>query len=337
MDNMRRSLSQSRCIYLLPVISGNYLPSIPATQCCRWSRDSQRKLNLNRFSPATARYRVFASLAALVVGASTFAIAAPRKPKNPNPKPAPELATAVDTLPNSMIKWDMVQIPAGEITMPDRTKAGATKKVAIKSFWIGKTEVLWELFDVFAYRLDLTDEEKAKGVEIEVRPSKPYGAPDRGFGHKGFPALSMHFPSAKLFCDWLSRKTGKKYRVPTEAEWEYAARAGNTSATSFDDAALKDIAWYWENADDATHAAGKKKPNAWGLYDMLGNAAEWVAMPDGTGTLAGGSFDDKAAKVQYGGRAYYKVEWQTQDAHTPKSKWWLSDGPFAGMRIIRED
>jgi formylglycine-generating enzyme required for sulfatase activity len=255
------------------------------------------------------------------------------KPKSPDTP----LPTVTDTLPNSLVKWEMIQIPAGTIEMPDPANPGAKKPVQIKRIWMGKAEILWDLYDIYAFRLDLTDEEKAKNVDAASRPSKPYGAPDRGFGHQGYPALSMHHNAAEFFCKWLSKKTGKKYRLPTEAEWEYACRAGATSIPKYDDKSLEDIAWYWENADDKTHPSGTKKPNAWGFVDMLGNAAEWVIMPDGKGALAGGSYNDKTDKIQPGFRDFYKPEWQSQDAHTPKSKWWLSDGPFVGMRIVRED
>jgi formylglycine-generating enzyme required for sulfatase activity len=70
-----------------------------------------------------------------------------------------------------------------------------------------------------------------------------------------------------------AQNDGYKYRLPTEAEWEYAARAGTGSAPP---ASLDDVAWYGANSEDATHPVGMKKPNAWGLYDMLGNVREWV-------------------------------------------------------------
>src|SRR5207244_3677912 len=157
-----------------------------------------------------------------------------------------------------------------------------------------------------------------------------YGAPDRGYGHQGYPALSMHVGSAEFFCKWLSAKTGKKYRIPTEAEWEYACRAGQPAGEPLTKDQLDSIAWFWDNADDKTHPCGEKKPNAWGFVDMLGNASEWVTTLDNKSCLAGGSFTDRVKLVQPDARAFWKPEWQAEDAHTPKSKWWLSNGNFAG-------
>jgi formylglycine-generating enzyme required for sulfatase activity len=275
--------------------------------------------------------------AALLYGAPRFAAAL----ESPAPAPPAQAAGALPvetvTLPNTLVKWEEVQIPAGTVEIADQEKPGQKKTVQVKKLWMSKTEVLWDLYDVYAFRLDQTEDEKAKNVDAESRPSKPYGAPDRGYGHQGYAALSMHWNAAENFVKWLSKKTGKKYRIPTEAEWEYAARAGATSVPTFTDEMLEPIAWYWENADDKTMPAGKKKPNAWGFVDLLGNASEWVQISEGKYALAGGSFLDKAKDVQPGARKFYKPEWQAQDAHTPKSKWWLSDGAFAGMRIVREE
>jgi len=181
----------------------------------------------------------------------------------------------------------MVQIPAGTIEMGDTTKPGTKKTVNIKSFWIGKMEVLWELFDIYAYRLDLSEAEKVKAADSESRPSKPYGAPDRGFGHQGYPALSMHFPAAQVFCDWLSKKTGKKYRLPTEAEWEYACRAGTTGPFSTGENLTTAQANYRGQMPYASFPAGEFRQrttavgafpaNPWGLSDMHGNVWEWTA------------------------------------------------------------
>lgn len=228
-------------------------------------------------------------------------------------------------IPGSLVSIKMVKVPAGNISIGD-------KKVEIKPIWVAETEVTWDAYDIYAFRLDLTQQQQATGVDITVRPSKPYGAPDRGFGHQGFAALGMTDNAAQRFCEWLSKATGKKFRLATEAEWEYAARAGSKDLPS----PLGDYAWYWDNADDVAHPVGKKKPNAWGIYDMLGNTWEWVTTLDGKAVVCGGSFMDKAPLITFSSKKSYDPKWQEADAHVPKSKWWLSDGPHIGMRVVCE-
>lgn len=242
-----------------------------------------------------------------------------------NSPPAQAQEAFVEKIPGHLAEFRMIRIPEGEITVRGQT-------VKIRPFWIGETEVTWDVYDIYAFRLDLTPEQQAQGVDAESRPSKPYGAPDRGFGHKGYAALGMTASAAQQFCNWLSKKTGKKYRLPTEAEWEYAARAGAVE----DPKNLKDVAWYWENADDVAHPVGKKNPNAWGLYDVLGNVMEWTIGLDGQPVTCGGSYMDRPPKVGFSARQPYLPKWQEADAHVPKSKWWLSDGPFVGMRVVCE-
>jgi formylglycine-generating enzyme required for sulfatase activity len=98
-------------------------------------------------------------------------------------------------------------------------------------------------------------------------------------GNVDNPVESVSWDDAKEFIDRLNAKERtRKYRLPTEAEWEYAARAGTTTAFSFGDdiGKLKEYAWYRENSEKKTHPVRKKKPNDWGLYDMHGNVWEWV-------------------------------------------------------------
>ncbi len=231
-----------------------------------------------------------------------------------------------EKLTGFLVEFKMIAVPDGKITIDN-------KEHQIKKIWIGETEVTWDLFDVFAFRMDLTPEQNAADFDAENRPSRPYGAPDRGFGHSGFAALSMAHPAAVKFCEWLSKKTGKKYRLPTEAEWEYAARAGATAEPM----PLKDYAVFWDNSDSQAQKAKSKKPNAWGLYDTLGNTSEWCTPSIGKEPVVrGGNFYSKPEFVKFTTREGYDPAWQLRDAQQPKSTWWLSDGEMVGMRLVCE-
>ena len=91
------------------------------------------------------------------------------------------------------------------------------------------------------------------------------------------PVDTVSWDDAQEFCKKLSQKAGREFRLPSEVEWEYACRAGTTTAYSFGDNAslLGEYAWYTDNSGSKTHPVGQKKPNPWGLYDMHGNVWEW--------------------------------------------------------------
>src|ERR1051326_7388764 len=108
-------------------------------------------------------------------------------------------------------------------------------------------------------------------VDAVSRPTRPYVEMSFGMGINGYPAISMTQHAASKYAEWLSAKTGEFYRLPTEAEWEYACRADKPA----DPAPLDDFAWYVVNSDGKYQKVGTKKPNAWGLYDKLGNVMEW--------------------------------------------------------------
>lgn len=227
--------------------------------------------------------------------------------------PAAQGTTYQETIPGTMVRFEMVPVPGdGE---------------GIAPFYLGRTEVTWDMYDVFALGLD---EKTAEGEPDAVaRPSRPYGAPDYGWGHAGYPAISIAREAAHVFAAWLSDVTGKPYRLPTEAEWEHAARL---AAAETD---LDAVAWHRGNASRRTHPVGSRKPDALGLFDLFGNAAEWVATADGTRVTRGGSFRDPLERVRAGGRAAQADSWTERDPQLPKSQWWLSDGPFVGFRVAR--
>lgn len=245
-----------------------------------------------------------------------------------------KLKSAEDTIPKTTVKFTTLQLPAGKITIKD--KDGKDTEVAVKPIWIGKTEVTWDEYDVFWACLDLPMSERKAAVKNGSRPSKPYELPDRNWGHDGSPAGSMFCREAQRYCEWLSKKTGKKYRLPTEAEWEYACRCGGAPLKP-EKAELKKMAWYADNAEDQTHPVAQKDPNAWGFYDMLGNVAEWVIRLDGTEAVAGGSYKDEIEDVNSSAREVYSKAWQRHDPQSPQGKSWFSDGGHLGFRIVREE
>ncbi|MFY9225431.1 MAG: formylglycine-generating enzyme family protein, partial [Blastocatellia bacterium] len=131
-------------------------------------------------------------------------------------------------------------------------------KVTLSSFYMGKYEVTQAQWNIVA-SLPMVN------TFLLARPS--------GFkGDDNLPIEQVSWEDAVEFCARLSRLTGKAYRLPTEAEWEYAARAGTKGTRSGN---LDEIAWYDKNSDWKTHVVGQKKANPWGLYDMYGNIYEW--------------------------------------------------------------
>lgn len=244
----------------------------------------------------------------------------------PTHTPASRVEVVQQKIPGSLVGFDMAKTPGGSVTVDG-------KKYDIKPLWVSTTEVTWDMYDIWLFRLDLTKEEQTDGTDAKSRPSKPYLPPDYGYGHKGFAAICITHNAANMFCAWLSKKTGRTYRLPTEAEWVYLAQAGSDKLP----AKMTDVGWFADNADEKAHAVGKKLPNAWGLYDVFGNAAEWVNTTDGREIVCGGSFHDSAADVNFLTRQPYSIEWQERDPQIPKSKWWLSDADFPGFRLVCEE
>ncbi len=265
------------------------------------------------------------------------------------------------TIPGSAIQFEMVPIPSGSFIMGDNTSANPDEKpsheVKMSAFWMGVKEVTHDEFSVF-----FNDESFSENIKTDAitRPSRPYIDMTLGMGKEGgFPANSMKPFGALMYCKWLYEKTGVFYRLPTEAEWEYACRAGATTDYPFgkDSSQLREYAWYAANSGDRYHKVGLKKPNAWGLYDMLGNVQEWVldqyvadayskARKDISDpveipkqkhplSIRGGDYDDNAIALRSAKRGQSDMVWNRRDPQIPKSKWWNADAPFTGFRVVR--
>lgn len=223
----------------------------------------------------------------------------------------------------------MVPIPRGKVEL--ETEEG-TREVEVGPFWMSRIEVPWDIFDVWVFALDEGSQvPTGKGEEAISRPSRPYIRPGMNFGVQGMPAVGMSYPAAAVFAGWLSEKTGHTYRLPTEAEWEYACRANQPEPAELDA-----HAWSWENSDDRTHPGARKPLNAFGLADMLGNVAEWTRRTEEEGVVKGGSFTDAAEEVSCSATKKQTPAWNATDPQLPKSIWWLVDAPFVGLRLVRE-
>jgi len=227
---------------------------------------------------------------------------------------------STDSIPGTLVSFEMVAVPAGS---------------GVPAFLIGRTELSWDAYDAYMLSKPTVEETPVAGTDAVSRPSRPYGAPDYGWGHRGFPAISVARGGAESFCAWLSARTGKTYRLPTEAEWTRAATLAS-GGKALAAARIDALAWHAGNANATTHASATKKPDLLGLYDLFGNAAEWVMSDDGQNVVRGGSFRDVRKNVGPHARAVQDDSWQERDPQIPKSRWWLSDGPFIGFRIVRE-
>ena len=272
-------------------------------------------------------------------------------------------------IPGTNQSFRMALLPGGTFSMGSpETEAGRAgnegqHKVEVNPFWIGVHEVTFDEFFCFQFKEFDSDTAATPDFKADAiaRPSPPYYDFTYGRGKAdGFPATTMTQQSALRYCQWLSDKTGDFYRLPTEAEWEYACRAGTTTAYSWGDDASKapEFAWFFDNSSGSYQKTGSKKPNPWGLYDMHGNVMEWcldfyaedyfqrldtasvnpLILPTKkhSRTLKGGSFEDDAPALRSAARRKSDPKWQARDPQIPKSKWWNPESPFAGFRIVRE-
>ncbi len=187
------------------------------------------------------------------------------------------------------LRIEMVSIPAGDFLMESASGDAIEKpphRVQVKSFELARTEVTRKLFGVFVEATGhKTQAEKnnttwMRDIDALEKGERPWKMAPIHWRAPGFsqsdedPVVCLSWDDAVAFCEWISKESGETFRLPAEAEWEYACRAGTTGDYAGN---LEEIAWYHENSDRRTHPVGQKKPNAWGLYDMHGNAWEWCS------------------------------------------------------------
>ncbi|MCL2349404.1 MAG: formylglycine-generating enzyme family protein [Planctomycetaceae bacterium] len=295
-----------------------------------------------------------------------------------------EMKAYEEKVPGTETPFKMIPVKGGTFLMgsPDNEEGrqdieGPQIEVKVAPFWMEEHEVTWAEFQQFSQKIlrnsrkdsaNKTDREKL--VDAMASPTNAYNISSISYGKSSkldHPASGMTYYSAQVYCKWLTAATGRYYRLPTEAEWEYAARAGAKTAYSFGDKAddLGDYAWYFDNVESGYNAVMKKKPNPWGLYDMYGNVGEWVLgqfRPDlyqqykdgkipapmivpnwtmiyvskGANHIArGGSCDQLAEECRSASRNISQESWKSQDPQFPKSIWFYTEAPYVGFRVVR--
>jgi sulfatase modifying factor 1 len=290
-----------------------------------------------------------------------------------------------ETIPGTDVTFRMIPVPGGTFRMGSgadeegrSSDEGPQFEVTVAPVWMGRCEVSWQEYKAYMAACDLFKSLQATGTRVVTdanqadaitAPSALYD-PTMTFTNGEDPlqpAVTMSQFAARQYTGWLSGLTGRFYRLPSEAEWEHACRAGSTTPWSCgaDADSLGEVAWFADNADDTTHPVGQKKPNAWGLHDMHGNAAEWVVdelteggyarqagLPQPVAWAAaiewpqnlsprivrGGAYYDEPSECRSAARrGSQDEEWKEVDPNYPKSPWWYTEEPAlgVGMRLVR--
>lgn len=220
-----------------------------------------------------------------------------------------EFKNFTETIPKSTVSFNMVAIPEGIFSMgsPDDEKLrkedeGPQRRIKVSNFFMAEIEVSWMEYMAFFSQTSAEGKSETSSssnngdTDAITGATPPWGAPDQGWGKGSRPAITMTHHAATVYCQWLSQVTGKKYRLPTEAEWEYAARAGSESPYFFEGSAkdytsngffkklfgrdttvINSYVTYRENSPNKTQEPATVLPNTFGLKNMLGNVAEFCS------------------------------------------------------------
>lgn len=285
----------------------------------------------------------------------------------PRPESTRLFIDYAEAIPGSDVVFEMVAVPGGRFRMGSPPSEqyrgddeGPMHEVTIDSFWMGRTEVTWREWERF-YRetgVPFKAITAAEAAELDgvTGPTPPYGSPDQGWGRGSRPAITMTHHAAEQYCAWLSRKTGVSYRLPSEAEWEYAARGGASGPYFFpgnpadftqrrwinrvigaDTAVIQRYAWYDMTSGGRTHPSGEKRLNPFGLENMYGNVKEfcrdWYAADAYSRRLEQGTLRNPAGPPSgrehvIRGGSYLSDAADLRSAardHTRKEAWLLTD------------
>jgi formylglycine-generating enzyme required for sulfatase activity len=278
-----------------------------------------------------------------------------------------------ETLPDSLVHLEMAAIPGGTFWMgsPEGEKGrdrdeGPRRRVKVRPFWMSTTEVTWDAYDLYRKGPAVSEEHNEAALHRDAdaitRPTPTYLDEYRDWGKEGMPVVSLSHHAAMEFCRWLSKVSGRVYRLPTEAEWEWATRAGTETPWFFgsDPTLLGAYAWYDANGQEMTHPVGTKKANPWGLHDIYGNVAEWcvdhydrddyarspadrlliapVRLPTErrySHVVRGGSWADSVERCRSAARRGSDRSWNKMDPMLPQTLWWQWDADFVGFRVVR--
>jgi formylglycine-generating enzyme required for sulfatase activity len=297
-----------------------------------------------------------------------------------------------EQIPGTAVSFKMIAIPGGTFRMGStekesfhRADESPVRRVTLQPFFMAEVETTWNQY--WSFYANTMSEGRTPPATIYANnsrpdvdaisgPTPPFGFPDQGWGSGDRPAITMTHYAAETFCQWLSLKTGKKYRLPTEAEWEYAARAGSQTSYFFegDPKRFSDKGFmrkffsaktdsisayviYAKNSNNKTQEPSQVKPNPFGLKNMQGNVMEYCAdkydpkayakgednvdnplITEGEEwVVRGGNYTSDASELRAAARSHTQHEaWLKTDPQQPKSIWWYSDVRGIGFRVVCE-
>ncbi|MDH5400842.1 MAG: formylglycine-generating enzyme family protein [Cyclobacteriaceae bacterium] len=269
-----------------------------------------------------------------------------------------EFANYSQPIPYASTPVEMVAIEGGVFSMGSTSGKSdelPLHEVKVGDLWVAKQEITWEQYEAFVFKREIrepyADRELLKKYSIDgiTGATTPYVEMSFGMGKDGYPAVNMTQYAALMFCKWLTAKTGIFYRLPTEAEWEYICKKGESEEP------LDSIAVYKENSGKKYAKIGTTKADKSGIFDLKGNVAEWTMdqysdsfyKKSGSDNpwnrpqvlyprvARGGAWNSPAEACTCSARMASDKKWKQRDPQLPKSRWWLTNAPFVGFRIVR--